>query len=268
VHASTDVSSEDPSCIMPGLSTPSTGSSRKLRTRTKLALTQFWRQYRSELLMWALTAEILVSPAADQHPRAGALLAVFLFLGVLAAATFMANRRIVRLIVIPIAGVWLAARAWEEFGDPRYVYAHLAPIAGLALSISTLWAIFDRFNSVPRTPRSAMAEAFICYLIIATAFSQLYWIMSRLIDNPFNQPIQVSQSGALMYFSMVTLSSVGYGYIAPVNPYVRMVAALESMCGIFYIAVVVARLVSSYRPSQGSATPPSAATRGRPIQVR
>ena len=31
------------------------------------------------------------------------------------------------------------------------------------------------------------------------------------------------------------------------NPYVRLIAALENMIGIFYIAVIVARLVSSYR---------------------
>jgi Ion channel len=224
-------------------------------------MTRFWRQYRSEVLMWVLIVEVLASPAADQNPRAGALLAVSLFLAVLVAASFMANRRIVRMVVIPIAGVWLLARALEAFGDARYGYAHLAPIAGLALSLSTLWAIVERFNSTPPMPRSAIAEAFISYLIIATAFSQLYWILSRFVDNPFNQPIGASQSGALMYFSMITLTSVGYGYMAPVNPYVRMVAALESMCGIFYVAVVVARLVSSYRSPPVPATPPSAATR-------
>jgi voltage-gated potassium channel len=49
---------------------------------------------------------------------------------------------------------------------------------------------------------------------------------------------------------MVTLTSVGYGGIAPLNPYVRIVAALESMSGIFFVAVVVARLVSSYRQDE------------------
>ena len=63
----------------------------------------------------------------------------------------------------------------------------------------------------------------------------------------FNQVILSTQSGTFLYFSMVTLTSVGYGGIAPLNPYVRMVAAFESMSGIFFVAVVIARLVSSYR---------------------
>jgi len=50
---------------------------------------------------------------------------------------------------------------------------------------------------------------------------------------------------------MVTISSVGYGFIAAVNPDVRMVAAFESVTGLLYIAVGgVARLVSSYRESE------------------
>jgi hypothetical protein len=92
-----------------------------------------------------------------------------------------------------------------------------------------------------------ISEAFICYLVIAIAFSQLYWALSRLITNPFNQIIPESQSGTFLYFSMITLSGVGYGGIIPTNPYVRLIAALENMIGIFYVAVVVARLVSSYR---------------------
>ena len=66
------------------------------------------------------------------------------------------------------------------------------------------------------------------------------------------------KSGTLLYFSMITLSSVGYGGIVPVNPYVRLTAALESMIGIFYIAVVVARLVSSYRLHDDKAPEPPA----------
>ena len=151
------------------------------------------------------------------------------------------------MVALPVAGLWLAARTLEAFADSRHVYAHLAPLAGFTLSCSVLWAILDRFDRVPRITRSVISEAFICYLVIAIAFSQLYWGLSRLIANPFNQIIPESQSGTFLYFSMITLSGVGYGGIIPTNPYVRLVAALENMIGIFYVAVVVARLVSSYR---------------------
>jgi len=208
----------------------------------------FFARHRIVIVMWALVAEMLASPLADSHPRAGALLGFVVLLMVLAGVGHFANRTVVRRVVLPIAGIWMITRIIEAFGNLRQPYANLSPVVGLLFSCSILWAIFDHFHSDFRNPRNAIAEAFISYLVIATAYSQLYWILNRFIDHAFNQTISSTQAGTFLYFSMVTLTSVGYGGIAPLNPYVRIVAALESMSGIFFIAVVVARLVSSYRP--------------------
>jgi hypothetical protein len=51
----------------------------------------------------------------------------------------------------------------------------------------------------------------------------------------------------LLYFSLITLSTIGYGDIVPVNPEVRMLAALEGLAGVLYIAITVAILVSAFR---------------------
>jgi voltage-gated potassium channel len=204
-------------------------------------------KYRSEILMVAFVAEMLLSPLGDGHPLVGGFLALTLMVLIFAGASYMANRNIVRYVAVPVAGVWLVARLLEAFADGRHFYAHLAPMAGFVLSCSILWAILDRFDRVPEITSSVISEAFICYLVIATAFSQLYWVLNRLIANPFNQVISEEKIGTLLYFSMITLSGVGYGGIIPINPYVRLIAALENMIGIFYIAVIVARLVSSYR---------------------
>ncbi len=202
-----------------------------------------------QLLMWALVVEMLASPLADTHPRAGAVLGLCVLLMVLVGIGRMANRTIVRRTVFPIAALWMITRIFEAFGNRHDFYANLSPLVGLVLSCSILWAIFDYFNSGSRTPGNAIAEAFISYLVIATAFGQVYWILNRFVDHAFNQAIPYTQHGTFLYFSMVTITSVGYGGIAPVNPYVRIVAALEAMAGIFFVAVVVARLVSAYRPT-------------------
>jgi len=51
----------------------------------------------------------------------------------------------------------------------------------------------------------------------------------------------------LIYFSLVTLSTVGYGDILPLTGEARMLAALEGVTGVLYIAITVAILVSGYR---------------------
>lgn len=214
--------------------------------KNKWSRSGFFARHGVVILMWALIAEMLASPLADSHPRVGALLGFAVLLMVLAGIGRIANRSKVHRIVIPVAGIWMITRLIEAFGNPHEPY--LSPVVGLVFSCSILWAMFDHLHSEFRNPRNAIAEAFISYLVIATAYSQLYWIMNRFVAHAFNQTIPSTQAGTFLYFSMVTLTSVGYGGIVPLNPYVRMVAALESMSGIFFIAVVVARLVSSYRP--------------------
>jgi hypothetical protein len=190
---------------------------------------------------------MLASPALDHHPRIGGLVACIQLLLLFAAANYLANRQIIRKVGLPIGVVWLVARLLEAFGDSRHAYTHLAPLAGLALSCSILWALLSRFGSISKVTSSVISEAIITYLVIAVAFSQLYWLLDHFVSNAFNQTIPLGQSGTFLYFSMITLSGVGYGGILPINSYVRLVAAFENITGVFYLAVVVARVVSSYR---------------------
>ncbi len=52
---------------------------------------------------------------------------------------------------------------------------------------------------------------------------------------------------SLLYLSLITLTTLGYGDIVPATPAARMFAALEAMTGVLYIAITVARLVSAYQ---------------------
>jgi hypothetical protein len=216
--------------------------------KNKWLRSRFFARHRVKIVMWALVAEMLASPLADSNPRVGAVLGFAVLLMVLAGIGHFANRLVVRRVVLPVASIWMITRIIEAVGNPHEPYANLSPVVGLAFSCSILWAMFDHFHSDFHNPRNAIAEAFISYLVIAAAYSQLYWILNHFVDHAFNQTIPSTQAGTFLYFSMVTLTSVGYGGIAPLNPFVRIIAALESMSGIFFVAVVVARLVSSYRP--------------------
>ena len=49
-----------------------------------------------------------------------------------------------------------------------------------------------------------------------------------------------------MYFSLVTLASLGYGVITPAVPLTRALACMEVIAGQFYLAITVAGLVALY----------------------
>jgi len=210
-------------------------------------LDAFLLQRGSLVLMWLLIAETVASPVADRYPHIGAAMALIIMLSVLLGARLSVSRKLVIRVVLPLSGLWFLARLAEGLSNEQDIYNLVSHSVGLLLSCAVLWALFDRLHTSQVTS-SVIAEAFISYLVIAIAFSQLYWILNELVVDSFNQRVTAAHSAEFLYFSMITLTSIGYGGIVPLNPFVRLIAALESMTGIFFVAIVVARLVSAYRP--------------------
>jgi hypothetical protein len=50
----------------------------------------------------------------------------------------------------------------------------------------------------------------------------------------------------MIYYSMITLATVGYGDILPLTDTARTLAVLEATVGQFYVAVIVAVFVGMY----------------------
>jgi len=115
----------------------------------------------------------------------------------------------------------------------------------------------------------SISMAISVYLLFGATWSFLYDIIYQL------QPMAFSLNGAvsplvahghpvfpvLGYFSFITLTTVGYGDIAPVTLQARYAALAEGVAGQFYLAILVARLVSM-QLAQMAAPDPSGAVRG------
>jgi hypothetical protein len=87
------------------------------------------------------------------------------------------------------------------------------------------------------------------YLLIAVLFAFLYGLIEELAPGAFNMPADwtrgASSSGeAFYYFSVVTLTTVGYGDITAVHPLVRSLVMLEALIGQLYPAILLAQLVT------------------------
>lgn len=116
--------------------------------------------------------------------------------------------------------------------------------------VFTTVAIIRHLFKKATVDADTILSAVSAYLMIGLTFAVMY--MSVSIDNPgaFAQST-VSRAITwpdLFYFSFVTLTTLGYGDIAPVDPHVRSLAILESVSGVLYMSTLIARLVSEYRP--------------------
>ena len=90
------------------------------------------------------------------------------------------------------------------------------------------------------------------YLLFGLIFGFIYFIVQGIwpgslvhsgSDAFLEGGIRLSQA---IYFSFVTLATLGYGDIIPANDVIRSLAIVQTMCGQVYLVVLVARLVTLY----------------------
>jgi hypothetical protein len=102
--------------------------------------------------------------------------------------------------------------------------------------------------------------AIAAYLLVALMFAAAYsWLNARVPDAfhglaPFEEGHDPMQG--FVYFSFVTLTTVGYGDVTPVHPVARSLAVAEALTGQLYPAILLARLVSLATGSGPSVPPP------------
>jgi len=102
-----------------------------------------------------------------------------------------------------------------------------------------------------RVTVDSIVGAVAAYLLIAAWFAVVQMLLLHWDPNSFRIPDATPEAPGvvrsdMLYFSLVTLVTLGYGDIVPVTPLARMIAAFEGVIGQFYVAAVVAMLVGRY----------------------
>jgi voltage-gated potassium channel len=166
----------------------------------------------------------------------------------------------------------LTAGVWSMRGDHRLHTTRLSLLAAVLLLFAVrLWVTHAGLDLVWHgfvivylvlTTWSAMRlvlfsgpvdwnkiiGSFCVYLLLGIIWATLYMMLAALRQGAFNGLPAGSWHEtlpSLLYFSFVTLTTVGYGDITPISPLAHFLALMEAVIGQFYLAVLVASLVGS-----------------------
>jgi len=120
---------------------------------------------------------------------------------------------------------------------------------GNALAFSALtWVVAHAVYAPGRITYRRLRGAAVVYLNLGTIFAAAFSLTWDLSPTAFaNLPAATGgpdELATMLYFSLTTLTTTGYGDIVPVDPFARSLANLESIIGQFYLAITVARLVT------------------------
>lgn len=202
------------------------------------------------LLLSFLLLMILVSPFLDYYNRFGWLLDIIIILILLAAASTVAHRRrqvrITLILGVPalISQVAVLGGQIDWLDSLRYLSSALFLIWVCGL---LLYDIVLRSHTVTL---EVLLGAINVYLMIGVVFAFVYALIEHL------QPGSFTGLGELvnipdrmlyyLYFSYITMSTLGYGDISPLTPYGMTASYFEAILGQLYLAILMARLVAIY----------------------
>ncbi|HEX6131539.1 MAG TPA: potassium channel family protein [Actinomycetota bacterium] len=161
-------------------------------------------------------------------------------------------------LVLAYAGLLL----WDVVAPDRAARV-AAQVAGIVFLAMVAIDIARSVLSAEEVTADLLLAAASLYLLLGFAWSRVYMLMEVSWPGSFEFPARLgyvadsplAEVSALVYFSFVTLTTLGYGDVTPVSEAARRVAIAEAIVGQLFIAITVARLVGTYAATRRSPPP-------------
>jgi hypothetical protein len=187
-----------------------------------------------------------VGSLVSTTPSAQALLWL-LYLGLFAGGlrAIWSERRLVVLAGI-LAAIFLSSLGTDPDMASR-AWTLATASAGLLFFGLLIGVLLRAVMSEHEVSLDTVFGASCVYLLLGMAWSMLYLIIETASPGSFRLDGVIGGPDAardLLYFSYVTLATVGYGDVTPLARPARALAALEGIMGQLFVAVTIARLVA------------------------
>ena len=209
-------------------------------------LREAYSNHRYRILFFTLLASLVALPAVRPLGLGSSVVEGFLAANLVAAVFAFGEGRLRRFAFVALF-IALVAR-------PGAALFHVAAVSVGSLAVWGVLALLAAAGALrfalqgQSVGGEQMFAALSAYLLGGLFFGLLYWVMGQFT------PGSIVEGGApvpsvftAIYFSFVTLASLGYGDVLPVSDPARGLAVIEAVGGQLYLAVMVARLVSAWR---------------------
>jgi len=218
--------------------------------RRSFALPRGGSRYSAVKLLVALALLFVSAPFVQDLPQGDLIESVLLTLVMVSAVRAVGGRRRTHIIALVLLVPALAGRWINHFRPdlmPPTVY-----IFGAIFFFGFVVAHLLRFIvRAPRVDANVLCAGVAGFLLLGLLWVPAYLLVARLNPAAFALPAS-SGVGAILngldalYFSIITLCTIGYGDITPASEVARMLAMMEGITGLFYMAVLISRLVSMH----------------------
>jgi len=216
-------------------------------------------RYSAVKLLMALGLLFVSAPFVQDLPNGDLVESLLLTLVMVVAVVAVGGQRKFLIIALVLLVPALAGK-WLNHFRPDLLHPAVFLVASVFFFGLVISRLLVFIVCAARVDANVLCAGVAGFLLLGLLWVPAYAAVARLNPHAFNLPAAPDAPATLdgfsaFYFSFITLCTVGYGDIAPVSKVARMLAMMEAIAGLFYMAVLISRLVSIY-----SFTPPEAAT--------
>jgi len=195
------------------------------------------------LLVFVFFLLLVAPPLIAEHLLPPWVFDVLFSMVVISGVAAVAQKKWVSIGVIALAVATLLIR-WLHLGLGR----RSLEIVDAALGASTLFLfacmVLVQVLRKGRITLHRVRGAVAAYLLFGLSWTAAYQLVLAVRPDAFRLGEGTDPRLGLLYYSFVTLTTVGYGDITPLIPFARSLAIAEALIGQLFPAVLIARLVS------------------------
>jgi hypothetical protein len=218
-----------------------------MRDKFFLSFTKNCYKDRFLFLIVLIVVLIVIGPFVEDFMRLR-LFMDLLFSIIFIATIYAATQKRSHIIIAVILLIPTILALWSEEIPISNTLVTIGYICGLILFAFAVISILKYIFSTQVVTRQTISAAIVVYLLIALMWTFIY----RLIEILYPASFAIAHSKLLnaeniyLYFSFVTITTLGYGDITPIGSQAASLAILEAVTGQMYLVVVVAWFVGMH----------------------
>ena len=200
-------------------------------------------------LLLALLVFLIGVPIADDLDASRPVARALSFSCLLGIGVFSlrgAGRAFTIAMIFAVAGIIMNLAATQTSSE-ALITASFISVMGFLLT--AIYFTFKRIATDSDISANRIVGAIAVYLLLGVLWAIAYTLLELNWPNSitgFEMGGRTQWDSEWLYFSFVTMTTLGYGDIAPVSAIARVLAYMQAVFGQFYIAILVAGLVSAY----------------------
>lgn len=202
-------------------------------------------------LLAMLALDIFVIPVLltneDIPRRLGDL--VFAITMLVAMHAMGAGKR--RRVVLSVGLAAFGIQFFRFVDHTRVLVVVDAVLSATAMGMFAGLVLVDVFSNDPGPDR--LIDVILAYLLVGATYAFVYEAVNEVVPGSLTMEGHGVTPADYIYFSMTTMTSVGFGDALPRTAVTRAIAMAQALTGQLYVAVLIARFANPLRPSSGGA---------------